>query len=97
MSNLPPGVSANDPHITGEYPVDPHAPFDAVRDVEKEGKWMVLFGGHEEDYYWNNLSESAAKGLASLLNNHWSLRDEQRNKIGQCRVCGDFHGEIEDV
>lgn len=95
-SNLPPGVTGNEPQITGDIVFDPHAPFWAAPDVES-GEWAVYWGD-SEDHFWTGYFEPDAIKLAKELNANYSLKDEQRSpKDGHCLVCGDYHGDPEEL
>lgn len=73
--------------------VDPHRPFWYGTDPEAEDCWAV-FWGEAEDPYWGPLRlESYAEFIAITLNRHYSLRDEDPDENGLCRICGDYHGE----
>ena len=93
-SNYPPGVTGSEPAITGELPFDPHQPFEAGPGIEDEGKFSIAWG-NDEDHFWEGFETMAeAEKLAALLNSSYSLRDEQADPYGRCKVCGDFHGPM---
>jgi hypothetical protein len=92
----PPGVSGLEPQITGEWPVDPHAPFNALGDGvgEPDPKWIVVFG-NEEDALGNLHfdTQAEAERWADQLNSVWPRRAcemKQRNGYKQCPTCGDI-------
>ena len=94
--NYPPGVTGNEPHITGEVEWNHHAPF-WVGDGEYSGRFAVYFGDGEGIFFaanfggWTN--EKHAQDFADRLNERYGLRTECADENGLCRVCGDYHGE----
>ena len=94
MSNYPPGVTGNEPEITGEWPVDIHEPFWAEENCfDTVGAYAVFFGNSEEHFFdgFDNFEE--ADSFAKELNRRWGIRSCTTNKIGQCIVCGDIVNE----
>lgn len=93
-NNYPPGVTGNEPHLTGEIEYDPHAPFFVGDDPETDGQFAVHFGPNWEEHFFDGFhTEKTAQFLADLLNRRWSLREPYPDDNGICRVCGDLHGE----
>lgn len=93
-SNYPPGVSGNEPEITGNFDFDPHAPFwvgDALED--DDGSFCIYWGADEDHYFDGFRDEGKAQVMADALNARYSLRNEVADKHGVCRICGDLHGE----
>lgn len=93
MSYYPPGVTGSEPQITGEWPVDPHAPFSATEDNELEGKWTVYYGDPEKDHgvaIGPFELEAMAVEKADILNQSYRYRKCDPDQFGQCRVCGDI-------
>lgn len=91
MSNWKKYPREEDPHLTGEYPFDPHEPFWVGDDAEEDGRWAVYWG-NDEDHFWDGLTKPQAEKLARILNNRYSLREAQPDpRGGQCLVCGDWH------
>ena len=94
MSNYPPGVTGNEPQITGEWPVDIHEPFWAgTNDFDTSGAYAVYFGNSEDHFFDSFDTIEEAEAFASSLNNHWGIRSCDANDIGQCRICGDIVNE----
>lgn len=95
-SNYPPGVTGNEPEITGEFEWDRHTPF-WVSEGEHAGRFAVYFGDGEGMFFtannggWTN--EKHAQDFADKLNERYGLRHEDAADDGHCRVCGDYHGE----
>ncbi len=99
-SSYPPGVTGNEPAITGEIEFDPHAPFWAgeLNPGTDEG-WGVFFRNEEDPMFippgrgqlWG---KTEAMFFAGRANARYALRDEQpRSSDGLCLVCHDFHGD----
>lgn len=98
--NYPPGVTGNEPEITGEWPVDPHAPFTVVEDpwainlgkdpengrTVYETRWSVVFGNEEGDLF-EFKTEREANACADGLNKTWPLKQCVKSGIGD-----DVHG-----
>lgn len=92
-NGYPPGVTGNEPQITGEIEVDPHAPFWVGEDPEDESQFAVFYGA-EEDLWWGAwVTKDGADAFAAQLNSRWSLKEPNPDKNGQCRICGDYHDE----
>ena len=100
-SSYPPGVTGNEPAITGRIEYDPHAPFWVGRDEDGGGphRWVIYYADDETPWFgagetrgWTNRQH--AQDFADKLNARWYLRFEDRGHHGFCRVCGDLHGEL---
>lgn len=110
--NYPPGVTGSEPQITGEWPVDPHAPFDVVCDGvgTPDPKWSVVFGNEEDPLGGLEFdTQDEARKWADDLNQVWPLREcRQRGlfqtselsyvrDVRQCSICFDVIGDPEEV
>lgn len=94
MSNYPPGVSGNEPQITGEWPVDPHQPYFAdetpLEELIGEIKGFGIFKGDDDLVSTHPSFEEAGK-VAFILNDaipncHFRITDKGRSG---CLVCGE--------
>jgi hypothetical protein len=86
----PPGVTGNEPQITGEWLVDIHEPFWAgINEFDTAGEYAVYFGNSEEHFFDNFNTIEDAQSFANALNQRWGIRSCDINKHGQCRICGD--------
>lgn len=102
--DYPPGVTGSEPQITGEWPVDPHAPFDVVCDGvgTPDPKWSVVFGNEEDPLGGLEFdTQDEARKWADDLNRIWPQRSCDKRQIGdgrmwQCTVCGDVFDEDVD-
>jgi hypothetical protein len=92
-SNYPPGVTGNEPEITGEIEFDPHAPFWVGDDCEFG--WSVFYRD-EDDPMFTARSRKEAELFAEACNSGYVFRHEIRGVGGVCRVCGDLHGSFMD-
>lgn len=97
-SNYPPGVTGNEPAITGEIEYDAHAPFWVSDDPEHDGRFVVFFADSEDPFFTGRddggwTEKQHAQNFADRLNARYGLRFEDRGQHGFCRVCGDLHGE----
>lgn len=92
--NYPPGVTGAEPQITGEWPVDPHAPFSVLSPSvgDPAPEWIVVLG-NEEDPVGSLVftTEAEAERFAADLNRIWPNRACQPSgRFQQCRICGDI-------
>jgi hypothetical protein len=92
--NYPPGVTGNEPQITGEWPVDPHEPYWAGEACYNDAIGYAVFYGNSEDEWFDGFSTvEEAEDFAKMLNKHWGLRKHDLTEHEWCRVCGDYFGE----
>lgn len=76
LSNYPPGVSGNEPQITGDWPVDPRAPWEDVSDEDGP----VLYNPATEEDLWFH-TEVEARAWLLILNGLYAL-DETSRAVG---------------
>ena len=91
FSSYPPGVSGNEPEITGEWKIDSHNPFEADFDCFTIGglKGWWLLDWRFDDYSYNTLmkDEETAKRIAKERNA--LIPNECQYKNGVCVICGE--------
>jgi hypothetical protein len=100
-NGYPPGVTGNEPHITGEVEFYPHQPFWVGDDPDEDGKWAVYFEDGEGIYFtgpgtgWRTADH--AQSFADRLNARYGFREclPDHKRPGWCRICGDLIGEPE--
>lgn len=93
-SNYPPGVSGSEPQITGEWPIDVHAPYWAGEACYNDAEgYAVFYGDGEGDFFDGFATMHEAENFAKMLNEHWGIRRCDINEQKWCTICGDYFGE----
>jgi len=89
--DYPPGVTGNEPQITGEYPTDPHTPYSYFEAAE--GGWQVWIGDEEggepvgKPY---NFETFAAVAVEKLNETAPACKPEQKDGYTACPICGEI-------
>ena len=104
-SNYPPGVSGNEPQITGEWPVDPHFPWQTCyAGIGKTDRYAVCHMGSEElvlvyddEASVGGMDQEAAEALAHELNTLTAKPYCCVDERGICLICGDVLTLHDDV
>jgi hypothetical protein len=97
-SNYPPGVSGNEPEITGQWPADPHNPWQVTyAGVGQTERFAVQHMGSEELVLLyddlaseGGMDRDAAEELARQLNELTAKPYCCVNERGTCLICGDY-------
>jgi hypothetical protein len=83
MSNYPPGVSGNEPQITGVWPVDWHSPWYAAWDTD--GRHFLEDTRREDGYLVPMKDRQAANRVARERNA--MIPSQCRFSRGTCTIC----------
>lgn len=91
LSNFPPGVTGNEPHLTGAVEFDPHQPFWVGDDPEIDGSCAVFMGDDEDRWFGCFLEREDADELRDELNDRYSLKEcwHGQNSDKPCHICGE--------
>lgn len=91
-SNYPPGVTGNEPHLTGEVDFNPHMPFWIGDHPEYAKVWVVYYRDGEGLWFTDPTGKGwqaqEAQKFAEMLNAAFP-ESECEFENHTCRICGD--------